>query len=59
MEKLNIVSMMKINGEWVNQEEIPPEKVKGIIQETFEKACRNIGFQISKGKNHLMGGKGR
>ncbi len=50
MEKLNIVSMMKINGEWVNQEEIPPEKVKGIIQETFEKACRNIGFQINKGK---------
>ena len=50
MEKLNIVSMMKINGEWVNQEEIPPEKVKGIIQETFETACRNIGFQINKGK---------
>ena len=33
MQKLEIVSMIKINGEWVRQEEIPREelcKLKGI-----------------------------
>ena len=54
MRKPNIVSYIKINGEWVDQKDIPPEIVMDIVEKVIKRAASTIGFEaarISKEKN--------
>lgn len=51
MGKLKIVSMIEVNGEWVNQEDLEPEVVRGIVEATIDRAMHAIGGRrIKKGK---------
>lgn len=43
-EKPIIISEIKMNGEWVNQDNIPPEVVRKIVEQTIIRAASNIGF---------------
>lgn len=45
---LEIVSMIKVDGEWVNQKDLPPEKAAEIIEKVIDRAMNNIGFQRVK-----------
>lgn len=45
-EPPKIISMVKINGEWVNQDSIPPGTMKKIVEETIKRAAANIGFAV-------------
>lgn len=45
--KPKIVSMIPINGEWVNQDEIPCEVVRKIVENTVRRAALNIGFEVA------------
>lgn len=45
MQKLEIISMIRINGEWKNQEEIPPDEFKNALEKKLNETMRNIGFQ--------------
>lgn len=42
--KPKIISQIKINGEWVNQENIPDEVVREIVERTIKRAAANIGY---------------
>jgi hypothetical protein len=42
---LKIVSMVRINGERVRQEDIPPEEFRAIVEKVVERAMNNIGFE--------------
>lgn len=39
-----IVSEIKINGEWINQDDIPEEVVRKIVEQTIIRAASNIGL---------------
>lgn len=43
---MNIVSQIKINGEWVNQEQIPAEVAKQAIQAAICRGMKQIGFSL-------------
>lgn len=45
---LEIVNMIKVNGEWVNQDDLPPGKAAEIIGKAVDRAMANIGFQRIK-----------
>lgn len=45
---LKIISMVKIDGQWVNQEEIPPQKMQEILEKTMLRAGNSIGAQVQK-----------
>lgn len=45
---MKIISQIKIDGKWVNQESIPKEKALEIIAETICMAVSNAGFAINK-----------
>ena len=45
MAKLNIVSMVEIDGKRYRQEDIPPEEFDAIVEKVIERAMRNIGFK--------------
>lgn len=47
---MRIISEIKVNGEWVRQETLPPEVVAKIISETFQRAGRVTGFEVKKVK---------
>lgn len=47
-QDLEIVSMIKVNGEWVNQEDLLPEEAVEIIGKTMDRAMANIGYQKVK-----------
>lgn len=47
-EPPKIISMVKINGEWVNQDLVPPEELKRIVADVVAKAAANIGFTIKQ-----------
>lgn len=42
--KPKIISQIKINGEWINQEDIPAEVVQRIVERTIKRAAENIGY---------------
>lgn len=42
--KPRIVSQLKIKGEWVNQEDIPLETVRRMVERTIKRAAANIGY---------------
>lgn len=45
---LEVVSQIKINGDWVNQDEIPKEQFQKIIAQVLDQAMKNIGFERQK-----------
>lgn len=48
MQKLEIVSMIKVNGEWVRQEEIPKEELCKLLEKKFDQVMNGIGFNRVK-----------
>lgn len=48
MKKPKIISMIKVNGEWVNQDSLSPEKARSIIDETIMKAALHAGFDAAR-----------
>lgn len=45
MKELNIVSMIKVNGEWVEQSTLPKHIADTLIRNTIIKAAKQIGFE--------------
>lgn len=48
MKKPTIISMIKINGEWMNQDDAPPEIVHQMVAQTIIRAAANIGFEVTR-----------
>ncbi len=48
MQKLEIVSMIKVNGVWVKQEEIPQEELRKLLEKKFDQVMDGIGFNRVK-----------
>lgn len=46
--KLEIVSMIKINGTWYQQEEIPRDEIRKLIEMKVDDTMRIIGFERRK-----------
>ncbi|MFQ9151611.1 MAG: hypothetical protein ACLR6B_08915 [Blautia sp.] len=46
-KKPTIISNLKINGEWVRQENVPPEVVHRMVEEVMIRAGGNIGFDVT------------
>lgn len=46
--KPKIISQIKINGEWVNQEDIPEEEARELIEKALRRAAANIGGRIER-----------
>ena len=46
--KLKIVCMVKINGQWVRQEDIPKDEFQRIIEKKMDQAMDSIGFDRIK-----------
>ncbi|MGN0277507.1 MAG: hypothetical protein ACI4CZ_09970 [Hominisplanchenecus sp.] len=51
MRKPTIVSLVKINGEWVNQDDVPPEQMAEIVEKVMKRAAERIGFDATKVTN--------
>lgn len=53
MKELNIVSMIKVNGEWVEQSTLPKHIASEMIRDTIIRAAKQIGFEeeMTKKKN--------
>ena len=41
---MQIISEIKVNGKWVNQDQLPEEMVAKIVAETICRARRAVGF---------------
>lgn len=48
MKKLEIVSMVRINGKWYRQEEIPTDEFRRLLEDKITKSMENIGFRKLK-----------
>lgn len=48
---MNIVSQIKINGKWVNQDQIPEAVAKQVIQAAICRGMKQIGFTLTKDPN--------
>lgn len=48
MKKPEIVSMIKINGVWTKQEDIPRDEVSKMVAQTIIRAASNIGFDAAR-----------
>lgn len=44
-KKLEIVSMIKVNGVWIMQEELSGEELRQIVEKKLDAAMKNIGFE--------------
>lgn len=44
MSKINIVSMVRINGQWMRQEEVDPVLFKKLLGEKLDYVMSNQGF---------------
>lgn len=44
MQKLEVVSMVKVNGEWVRQEDLPPEEFRTLLETKLNDTMRSVGF---------------
>lgn len=51
MKKPKIISLIKVNDEWVNQEDLPQELVNEIVAKTIIRAAANIGLEIKQIQN--------
>lgn len=45
MSNINIVSMLKVNGEWVEQSALPKPVAAAMIADTIIRAAKQIGFE--------------
>ena len=45
MQPLKIVSMLKVNGEWVEQSTLPKHIADEMIRNTIIRAAKQIGFE--------------
>jgi molybdopterin biosynthesis enzyme MoaB len=36
--------MVKINGTWINQDDVPPEEFRELLEKKLEETMNNIGF---------------
>lgn len=48
MKKPKIVSMIKINGEWVNQDDVPPDILSEAVEQAMSRAAAAIGFEVQR-----------
>lgn len=46
--KLEIVSMVRINGEYIRQEEIPAEEFRKLLEQKLDESMGDIGFERIK-----------
>lgn len=44
---MQIISEIKVNGKWVNQDQLPEEVVAKIVAETICRAGRRVGFETT------------
>lgn len=44
MKKLEIVSMVRIEGKWYRQEEIPVDEFRRLLEAKITESMKNIGF---------------
>ena len=51
MKKPRIISRIKINEKWVDQDELPADVVREIVENTIRQAGQNIGFEVEKIKS--------
>ena len=51
MKELNIVSMIKVNGEWVEQITLPKHIADTLIRNKIIKAAKQIGFEETTKKD--------
>lgn len=47
---MKIISEIKVDGKWVNQDELPEDLVVKVVTETICRAGRTIGFDTKKKK---------
>lgn len=48
MKGIEVVSMIKINGLWVNQEDLSKEEFSQILEKKLDETMKNIGFERRK-----------
>ena len=44
---MQIISEIKVNGKWVNQDQLPEDMVAKIVAETIYRAGRTVGFETT------------
>ena len=44
---MQIISEFKVDGKWVNQDQLPEEVVAKIVAETICRAGRSVGFETA------------
>ena len=45
MKGIEVVSMIKINGSWINQEDLNREELSQILEKKLDETMKNIGFE--------------
>lgn len=45
MKKLEIVSMVKVDGVWMRQEEVPCDKLQKLIETRVDEAMKELKFR--------------
>lgn len=48
MKGIEVVSMIKINGSWINQDELSKEELSWILESKLDETMKNIGFERRK-----------
>lgn len=47
MKKPTIISLIQVDGKWMQQEDIPPDRVEEIVTSVIKRAAANIGFEAT------------
>ena len=58
MQPLKIVSMLRVNGEWVEQSTLPKHIASEMIRDTIIRAANQIGFEEERTKKEEHSLKG-
>lgn len=48
MKGIEVVSMIKINGSWMKQEDLSKEEFSEILEKKLDETMKNIGFERRK-----------
>ena len=51
MNTPRIISEIKVNGVWVNQDDLPEETVRTMVNEVVIRAMGNIGYSLVTPEN--------
>lgn len=54
MSKLEIVSMVKINGIWYRQEEVPKDQFRKLLEAKINESMQNLGFRRDKAPEPML-----